>query len=127
MSNLPAFPKPKDVKKERSHIAIFAGGREVCNLLTKKGRDEYHWRIRVMWERQKRKCGLQISTQCKERAGSLRIDEAQFDHSCGRGMGGAKRDDRILDDLGKPINMAVCCWCNSMKGSRPLSDFEGVV
>jgi hypothetical protein len=119
-----AFPKPKDMKKEIEPIKVFRSGREVCNQLTKAGRDEYHSRVRTMWERQGRRCGLMISPQCKERGGRLLIEEAQFDHSYGRGMGGGKRDDRIIGEDGKPTNMAVCCWCNSLKGSRPLSDFE---
>ncbi len=93
-------------------------------MLTKQGRDEYGRRVREMWERQGRKCGLQIASQCKERNGRLLINEAQFEHSMGRGMGGAKRDDRIVDDDGKPMNMAVCGWCNMLKGSRPVTDFD---
>jgi hypothetical protein len=122
-----AILRPNEVKKDRSHIKVFTGGREVCDLLTKSGRDEYHRRVRAMWERQGKKCGLQISPQCKERNGRLLIDEAQFDHSNSRGMGGSKRDDRIIDDYYRPMNMAVCCWCNSLKGSRPLSDFDEVI
>ena len=117
------FPKPKDQKKPpKPAVKVFAGGREVCDQLTKAGRDEYLRRVRVMWERQGRNCGLQISPQCKARGGGLLIGEAQFDHSFGRGMGGGKRDDRI-EINGKPINMSVCCWCNSLKGSRPVTDF----
>jgi len=122
-----AIPRPNEVKKEVVAVKVFPSGREVCNQLTKPGRDEYHRRVRVMWERQDRKCGLQISPQCKERNGRLLIDEAQFDHSNSRGMDGYKRDDRIIDDDGKPMNMSVCCWCNSLKGSRPMSDFDEVV
>jgi len=115
--------RPGEMKKEQPAVRVFVSGREVCNDLTKAGRDEYHRRVRVMWERQGRKCGLMISPQCKEHGGRLLINEAQFDHSYGRGMGGGKRNDSIIDKDGNPTNMAVCCWCNSLKGSRPLTYF----
>ena len=119
--------RPGEVKKEQPAVKVMRDNREICNQLTKAGRDEYHSRVRTMWERQGRKCGLQISPQCKENGGRLLINEAQFDHSWGRGMGGGKRNDRIIGDDGKPLNMAVCCWCNSLKSSRPLSDFQEIV
>lgn len=121
--DVPMFPRPKDQKKEPITVRVYRDGREACNMLIKAGKDEYHRRVRAMWERQGHKCGLQISPQCKEQGGRLLIDEAQFDHSFGRGMGSSKRDDRIIDENGKSINMAVCCWCNSLKGSRPVTDF----
>ena len=114
---LPAYPKPGQIRKQRPAVKVFAGGREVCDMTTKAGRDEYRNRVRIMWERQGRKCGLMITPQCKAKNGRLSIDEATFDHSYGRGMGGGKRSDS-LDG-----NRAVCCWCNSLKGSRPPSDF----
>lgn len=121
------FSRPCEVKKEQPAVKVMRDNREICNQLTKFGRDEYHNRVRIMWERQGKKCGLQISPQCKERGGRLLINEAQFDHSYGRGMGGGKRSDAIVDEQGNPINMAVCCWCNSLKGSKPLSDFNVIV
>ena len=120
----PAYPKPKDQKKPpKPAVKVYADRREVCNMNCKEGRDIYAGRVREMWERQNRKCGLQISPQCKARNGRLLINEATFDHSQCRGMGGAKRTDRIWDESGRPMNMAVCCFCNSMKSSRSLSDF----
>lgn len=104
----------------------FPDGREVCDLKSKKGRDEYIRRIRSMLVRQKKICGLQISDQCKARHGRLSIDEAQFDHEVGRGLGGGHRDDRIEID-GKPQNAAVCAWCNILKGSRRIPYFEGLL
>jgi hypothetical protein len=121
------FPKPKDAKKHpKSAVRIMKDGREICDHLTKAGRDEYKRRVRVMWERQGRKCGLQISPQCKARSGRLLIDEAQFDHEICRGMGGAKRTDAIVDKDGRPVSRAVCCWCNCLRGSRPITDFADV-
>jgi hypothetical protein len=46
-------------------------------------------------------------------------DEITFDHEAGRGMGGAKRDDRIEVD-GKRKNAAVHFGCNAAKGSRKV-------
>ncbi len=119
-----AILRPGEMKKEVEVERVFRDGRTKINQLCKEGRDEYHRRVRIMWERQDRKCGLQISPPCKGRGGRLLIDEAQFDHSYGRGMEGGKRSDSIVDKDGNPTNMAVCCWCNIMKGSRPLSDFD---
>jgi hypothetical protein len=82
--------------------------------------------LRMMWERQGRMCGLQISKQCPIK---LPLRHAQFDHSDGRGMGGSsggagKRDDRILID-GTPVNCAACVYCNAEKGSRRLDVVKG--
>ena len=128
--SLPMFPKPKDIKKEPVAVKVFPSGREVCNQLYREGRDEYARRKRVMWERQDRKCGLQISPQCKQHNGRWPFDEIQFGHEVSRG--GGKQDDRIevLDlETGKMKrqNRALCSWCNSLQGSRPMSDFEEVV
>lgn len=119
-----AFPKPSHVQQDKPTVKVFKDGREICDQLTKAGRDEYHLRVRIMYERQGKRCGLIISPQCKERGGRLLLSEAQFEHSNGRGMGGGKRTDAIVDKDGNPTNMAVCVWCNSLKSSRPLSDFE---
>jgi hypothetical protein len=127
MPELPAFPKPGQIKKKPEAVKVFPNGREICNIKCKTGLDEYLRRKRIMWERQNKKCGLQIAPQCKERQGRLLIDECTFDHDNGRG--GGKQDDRIEKpnpETGKmePVNHAVCWWCNSLKGSRPLSDFD---
>lgn len=114
-----SFPKPG--KRPRPAVKVFRDGREVCNMLTKAGKDEYHARIHTMWERQGRKCGLMITPQCKVRQGRLPIDQATFEHSQGRGMGGGKRTDAILDSDGKWMNMAACPFCNIAKASKPLS------
>jgi hypothetical protein len=88
--------------------------------------DLYRARVKEMLARQNGKCGLMITPQCRLKNGKLSLEMATFEHTGGRGHGGGKRDDRIEVD-GKPQNMAACPWCNSMKGSRPLSDFSGDV
>lgn len=126
--NLPAFPKPRQIKQTRPPVKIFADGREICDLKTKAGHDEYSARKRKMWDRQAHKCCLQISRICKLRQGRLPWEEAQFEHTLGRTAG--KRDDRIEvpderypeGNVMRPINGVACPWCNSQKGSRSLSE-----
>lgn len=118
---LPAFPKPGQVKKPRPAFREFADGRIVFDTTTKAGREGYRANTRTAFDRQGRVCGLQVTPQCREREGRWPFDMIQLDHAAGRGMGGAKRDDRVVDENGKPMNLAVCPWCNSYKGSRPLS------
>ena len=108
------------MKQEKLAVKIFRDLREVCNQLTKAGRDEYQRRKRVMWDRQNGRCGLIISPQCKQRNGYWPFTEIQFGHDISRG--GGKQDDRIEVD-GKPKNHALCSWCNSMQGSRAITDF----
>lgn len=119
-----AWPKPKDQKKNPPvAVRIFADGREVCNLLIKAGKDLYMDRIRQMWERQDRRCCLEVLV--KDCPGYLRISEATFDHDEGRGHGGGHRDDRIEIPDGKggmkKINGAAHPECNIAKGSVRLS------
>lgn len=123
-----AYPKPKDAKKpEKLWFREFADGRIVYDLTTKKGRDAYKDNVKTMFERQGKRCGLIISQQCKERKGKWPLSFMTFDHSQCRGMGGAKRTDVIVNDKGEWTNMSVCMWCNSLKSSRPLSDFDEIV
>jgi hypothetical protein len=122
----PAFPKPGKTHKHVGHVRTFRDGREVIKTSTRAGRELYRLRLRMMWERQGRICGLQISKKCPIK---LPLRLAQFDHSGGRGMGGSsggagKRDDRILID-GEPVNFAACAYCNAEKGSRRLDVFKG--
>lgn len=49
----------------------------------------------------------------------LPMTEPTFDHEFGRGMGGARRDDRI-EINGMWINAAVHWKCNGEKGSRAV-------
>lgn len=116
---LPAFPKPSQVRKQRLVVKVYPDGREVCVLTTKKGMDEYMDRKKKMWERQGRRCALQISDQCKVRQGRWPFDATTFDHQNGRGMAGGKRDDRIEVE-GKWLNAAVCWGCNGLKSSQNI-------
>jgi hypothetical protein len=61
-----------------------------------------------MAERQGWLCGLCGLLMSKE--------TVTFDHEFGRGMGGARREDRIEID-GRRINAAVHFLCNGLKGS----------
>ena len=111
---LPEFPKPSDIKHEPVTVRVMKDGREVCNLLTKAGRDEYTRRKRVMWERQKRRCCLE--KHIAECPGKLTWSDAVFEHEAGRGHGGGTRDDRIEVD-GKPQNGVAHPECNLKKAS----------
>ena len=118
----PTFPKPGAARKPVEPVHIYRDGREVIRTSTRAGRELYRLRLRIMWERQGRMCGLQISKSCPIK---LPLRRAQFDHSNGRGMGGSsggagKRDDRILIN-GNPVNCAACAYCNAEKGSRRLN------
>lgn len=118
------FLKPKDQKKPpKLAVRVFRDEREVCDLTTKAGRDEYMGRVRQMWERQGKRCCLEGLV--KDCPGYLRLAEATFDHDEGRGHGGGHRDDRIEIPDGKggmkEINGAAHAWCNSKKGSCRLS------
>ena len=116
---IPAFPKPSQIKKVKPAVRVMPSGREVCDLKTKAGRDEYNRRIEEMLVRQNGKCCLQISEKCRKKQGSLSKAVATFEHQVPRGHGGGSRDDRIMKD-GKPINGASCFDCNSAIGSRRI-------
>ena len=107
-------------KPPKPAVKVMKDGREICDQLTKAGRDEYRGRTKTMWNRQGGRCGLMISPQCKQRGGRWAFNEVQFGHEVSRG--GGKQDDRIEVD-GKPRNRALCAWCNGLQGSRPMSDF----
>jgi hypothetical protein len=106
----------------------YPNGREVCDFKSKKGRDEYHNRKLKMWTRQERRCRLQISDQCKAKRGRWSVDDVVFGHESSRGLGGGTRDDRI-EINGQPHNYAICCWCNSLQGSKRIQNpdvFEAI-
>ena len=104
-------------KPPKPAVRIFEGGREVCDLTTKAGRDEYERRKDLMHKRQAGICCLYgKAPMCP---GRLRRAEAMFEHEDGRGSGGGKRDDRIEVD-GKPQNGVAHPLCNSWKGSRRI-------
>jgi 5-methylcytosine-specific restriction endonuclease McrA len=105
------FPKPKDIKKVPEAVRVFRDGREVCNQLTKAGRDEYIRRKREAWEDQKGICAI-----CHLR---LNWADTTADHIKTRGMGGGKRDD-------SQKNLAAVHWkCNVERGSKQ-SGYYGV-
>ncbi len=113
--------KRREEKKAKPAVRVFRDGREWCNLLNKEGREEYARRIRVMWERQGKRCCLEYWVPgC---SGRLALADAVFEHQEARGMGGGRRDDRIEID-GKPYNGAAHAWCNSKKGSTRMDYLE---
>jgi hypothetical protein len=137
-----AFPKPSATSKAVQPLRTYRDGREVTRTSTRAGRELYGLRKRIMWERQGRMCGLQMSKKCLKK---LPLRLAQFDHSNGRGLGGSSggagkrgarsvsstgvtvsQDDRILID-GKPVNCAACPYCNAEKGSRRLDRFQELI
>lgn len=111
-----SYRKPKPRRDEAGHGVLYrADGREICDK-TSAGKAEYNRRKEVMWKRQHGLCGLKISSRCPV---FITLEQATFEHQDGRGMGGAKRDDRCEID-GKPYNLVACYWCNIEKGSRSL-------
>lgn len=108
-------------KGKQPAVRIFKDGREICNLLTKPGRDEYDRRKRAMWERQRRRCCLE--GWIEDCPGNLKLAEAVFEHQDGRGMNASHRDDRIEKD-GKPYNGVAHAWCNTKKGGVRINYHE---
>jgi hypothetical protein len=126
------FPKPKDIKKVKPAVKVMRDGREICQLLTKAGRDEYDSRKDKMHARQAGICCL--LGKCPTCPGRLSRKEGVFEHEDGRTSG--HRDDRIevpvLDRNGqpvieggklkmRPINGLAHPQCNIWKGSRRIS------
>ena len=109
--NLPAFPKPGQQKRKPKYldddgVFRYPDGREVCDLKSKKGSDEYQRRKRVAWEAQGRTCSI-----CHLR---LNWADSTVDHKEPRGMGGGSRDDR-------QENIAAAhATCNCEKGSKRI-------
>ena len=98
-------------------------GREICSS-TSAGKAEYRTRTIEMQNRQNNRCAL-----CGFSFHSN--DVVTFDHEHGRGMGGGKRDDRILIEIHMEVdgfditaikrqNAAVHYRCNAEKGSRKV-------
>lgn len=101
----------------RDAIRVTRDGREIC-LRSAAGKLEYKLRLLAMLKRQKGKCCL-----CRL---PLSDAEATFEHENGRGMGGSKRDDRIVLPGGRWQNGAAHLRCNLAKGSRRIlyNDFH---
>jgi len=89
-------------------VQIMFDLREIC-APTAAGTREYKRRTEDMAARQDDICPI-----CSRR---MSEQDRTFEHEDLRGMGGARRDDRIWVD-GKPKNFAVHWTCNGIKGSR---------
>lgn len=102
-------------KRKREAVKVYPYGREVCED-NAAGLREYKRRIQEMSERQCDICPI-----CSRRMSEL---DRTFEHEDLRGMGGARRDDRIWkeDEDGNkiPVNFAVHWTCNGVKGSRRI-------
>jgi len=81
-------------------------GREIC-LQNEAGRAEYKQRKMLLWQRQNGFCSL-----CQK---PVSLVDCTFEHAQGRTSG--RRDDRIVDEHGKPINGIAHKSCNQRKGS----------
>lgn len=107
-----SYPKVRKPLRWRSMattteaVKVF-GEREVCQN-NAAGDAEYKRRTLAMAARQKGMCAL---------CGTPLGNDVTFDHEQGRGLGGAKRDDRIEVE-GRWQNAAVHWKCNGEKGSR---------
>ena len=87
-------------------VRIYPDEREVC-VNSKDGWLEYKRRVKVMWERQGRRC-----CDCGR---PMALLNATFEHQRRRGMGAAWRDDRIFKD-GIDYNGAAHWVCNGQRG-----------
>lgn len=116
---LPAFPKPAQLarKNTKPAVRVMKDGREICNLRTKAGQDEYARRKDAMWLRQAKMCCL-----CRRK---LSKEMMTFEHDEGRGHGGGHRDDRI-EVGGKWQNGVAHPWCNVNKGSVRKSALDEI-
>ena len=107
-------PKKESLKFDllmNGGVRKYPDGREVCQD-NQAGRVEYKRRVNVMLQRQNFKCCL-----CSDPINSY---NATFEHRCPRGMAGARRDDRIEDENGLPMNGAAHWQCNVEKGSKRI-------
>ena len=101
-------------KREKPDVFIYLDGREVCNMETAAGREEYRNRVRLMLRRQNGKC-----CNCQK---PLYSGHATFEHENGRGA--AKQDDRI-EINGLPVNGASHDVCNVLRGSKRTPIWHG--
>jgi hypothetical protein len=109
ISRVPS-PKPASLRYEiiLDGAAIeFPDGRQVCQP-NPLGRRLYAKRVEVMVQRQNYRCSL-----CNRR---LSAATATFEHHRRRGMGAARRDDRIQDEAGAWLNSAAHWICNVSRG-----------
>ena len=87
-------------------VRVCSDGREVCQN-SKDGWLEYKRRVKLMWERQNRRC-----CDCGR---PMALLNATFEHQRRRGMGAAWRDDRITKD-NEDFNGAAHWICNGVRG-----------
>ena len=87
-------------------VRVYPDGREVCQDC-RDGWVEYKRRVKLMWERQGRRC-----CDCGR---PLALLNATFEYQRCRGMGAAWRDDRITKD-GQDWNGAAHWVCNEVRG-----------
>jgi hypothetical protein len=97
---------------------VMGDGRVVLDTSRSLGRALYRSLLYEMVSRQGWRCCLH--GYCPSCPGSLRGYDPTFDHENGRGMGGGKRDDRIVLPNGQWQNGAAHNACNSWKGSRRI-------
>lgn len=112
--------KPK--KKTMPAFKVLKDGREVCTD-TRQGHLEYRSRTEQMARRQEMVCCL-----CKDYRNPMSLARgfafsATFEHTNGgkgggKGMGGSRTDDRIVDADGNWLNGASHWECNSRMGSK---------
>jgi hypothetical protein len=88
-------------------VRVYPEGREVCDTKTRFGNEEYRRRVKLMWERQGRRC-----CDCGR---PMALLNATFEHQRRRGMGAAWRDDRITKD-NEDFNGAAHWLCNGVRG-----------
>ena len=131
---VPPLPKPKDKPRpDLAPVKVYRDGREMCftslsHPMGSEGRKEYNRRKKDMWERRGGICCLYgFIPECP---GRLLFRDCTFDHENTRGMGGSKRDDRILvpePETGrmKWQNGACHALCNAIAGSRYFPYNEG--
>jgi hypothetical protein len=94
-------------------VKLYLDGREVCFDDTPEGQAEYKRRTMEMAIRQRWVCGI-----CKDPEKLMHgrgWERITFQHSDGRGMGGARRNDSVAPEAG---NCAAHLSCNSELGSR---------
>jgi hypothetical protein len=93
-------------------LITYPDGREVCTN-TPQGWALYKQRTLEMARRQGWLCCI-----CTSWVHPMNCRSVTFEHSAGRGMDAAHRDDRIVDEKGQPMNGAAHKICNGEKGSR---------
>jgi hypothetical protein len=99
-------------RKEATEWGWRVGKKEICDTHTEKGRAEYRRRTLQMATDQEWVCGCGCNRYMSLIPGP---DFVTFGHTRGRGAG--KRDDRIVDEFGNPMNRAERWDCNGRQGS----------